>query len=89
MFKKVPYGLKVRIRGDHINGYKVEECLHASRFFPFMDYWAGSPHVFKTLDDAKKFAKDSYDRWIVYYERKAQEAIRLNKVSKTIVWEFP
>jgi len=40
MFKKVPYGVKVRVRGNEKNGFIAEYAIHASRFFTLFDTWS-------------------------------------------------
>lgn len=96
MLKKIPYGIKVRIRGSEETGYKVESCIHYNRFFRFLNYWSGVcsydtskgiTWVFTTLDEAKTVADKEYNNWIKYYTDKEQGVKARKTVGNKIVWE--
>jgi hypothetical protein len=96
MFKKIPYGVKVRVRGNDEIGYVAEYATHCSRFFPFMDIWSlvkdykHSSDTFKTQEAAQKAAMEQYNSWISYYKRKAEEKKLKNKLANSrTIWEHP
>jgi hypothetical protein len=97
MFQKIPYGLKVRVRGSEDTGYRADICYGYNRFFPFLNIWTdlarynyGLPTVaFKTMDEATEVAMTEYNRAISYYVQKEEKDKQLKKVSKRTVWEHP
>ncbi len=100
MFKKIPYGVKVRVRGSDESGYAAEYAICCSRFFPFMDTWTLIRHyapgsytaidTFPTLEAAQKAAMEQYDQWIDFYERKKKEKMLKKKLSRfSTVWKHP
>ena len=99
MFKKVPYGVKVRVRGNEKDGFVAEYALHTTRFTPFLDNWSiirnyPSGNVsfpldtFPTFELAKEAAMTQYDSWIDFY-RRAEETKRVAKSQRKIVWKHP
>ena len=40
MFKKVPYGIKVRVKGNDVTGYRAQLCISYIRFVPFLNIWS-------------------------------------------------
>lgn len=101
MFDKVPYGVKVRIKGSDETGYTVQNCLHYSRFFRFLNIWNDVASysankysafkrvvVFATLEEAKEIALKDYAEWISYFKNREEEKKQVKKISKT-VWEYP
>ena len=98
MFKKVPYGVKVRVRGNEKDGFIAEYALHASRFTPFLDDWRLISHyihtpytkndTFLTLESAKLAAMAQYDSWIDHFKRE-EETKRIAKAQRKIVWKHP
>lgn len=97
MFKKVPYGVKVRIKGNGVTGYRVQRCISYNRFIPFLNIWSdiavynggNKTVVFDTLEAAQKVAMKDYDTWIDYYKRCEEEAKQTKKISNKVVWEYP
>lgn len=79
MFKKIPYGVKVRVRGNEQAGFIAEYALRCSLFSPFFDDWRLISHythtpytkqdTFLTFDLAKEAAMSQYDSWISFYKR--------------------
>lgn len=98
MFKKVPYGVKVRVRGNEKDGFIAEYALHTYRFFPFMDNWnlisrwTNTPSArydtFPTFESAKEAAMAQYDSWIDFYERE-EEKKRIAKSQRKVIWKHP
>ena len=102
MFKKVPYGVKVRVRGNEKDGFVAEYALHCSRFLSFFtefaDYWQLISHythtpytkqdTFPTFELAKEAAMRHYDSWIKFYERE-EETKRVAKSQRKVVWKHP
>ena len=99
MFEKVPYGVKVRVRGNEQVGFIAEYALYASRFFTLFDNWAVIKHypsanraypsnTFPTLELAKEAAMKQYDSWIDFYNR-AEETKRIAKSQRKVVWKHP
>jgi hypothetical protein len=99
MFKKVPYGVKVRVRGNEKDGFVAEYAIHVSRFLPFMDNWSIIQYypsanlsypvnTFPTFELAKEAAMKQYDSWIKFYER-AEETKRIAKAQRKVVWKHP
>ena len=96
MSKKIPYGVKVRVRGKSGIGYKAEICIDYSRFSPF-NIWTEissrksgwTTYVFDTLEDAQEAAMSQYNEWIDYYKRDAVNEQMLKKVPNGTVWEHP
>lgn len=97
MFKKVPYGVKVRIKGNSMSGYRVEECIKSIWFAPFFDTWCNmikysggkKIEVFDNFEDAQEFAQECYDKWIKYYNEKEESAKIEKRIAKTVAWQIP
>jgi len=98
MFEKVPYGVKVRVRGNEQDGFVAEYAICTTRFLPFLDNWnlisryTHTPYTkndtFPTLESAKEAAMKQYDSWIDFYER-AEETKRIAKSQRKVVWKHP
>ena len=98
MFKKVPYGVKVRVRGNEQDGFIAEYTLHASRFTPFLADWRLISHythtpftkydTFPTFESAKEAAMAQYDSWINHYKN-AEEKTRIAKSQSKVIWKHP
>ena len=97
MFKKIPYGVKVRVRGNEQDGFIAEYALHTTRFLPFMDNWSQyypsanlsyPSNTFPTLELAKEAAMKQYDSWIDFYDR-WEETKRIAKAQRKVVWKHP
>ena len=99
MFEKVPYGVKVRVRGNEKDGFVAEYALHTTRFLPFMDNWSIIQYypsanisypvnTFPTFELAKEAAMKQYDSWIDFYDR-AKETKRIAKAQRKVVWKHP
>ena len=98
MFKKVPYGVKVRVRGNEKDGFIAERAICTTRFTPFLDNWSlisrytHTPYTkndtFPTLESAKEAAMEQYNSWINFYER-AEETKRIAKSQRKVVWKHP
>jgi hypothetical protein len=102
MFKKVPYGVKVRVRGNDESGYIAEYATYCSRFFAFMNTWTVIRRLdtntlkvletYTTFYEAKDAALLKYDGLIRFYQGQEEEeriAENMAKISKTPVWEHP
>ena len=97
MFKKVPYGVKVRIKGNSMSGYRVEECIKSNRFLPFLDVWmhvcffkdGKKIEAFQYFEEAQAFAEICYDKWIKYYNEKEESAKIEKRIAKTVAWQIP
>lgn len=97
MFDKVPYGVKVRVRGKSGVGYKADVCISYNRFLPFVNLWtpissrksAWTSYVFETLEEAQDAALASYKGWIDYYKRDEENKRMLKAVPNGNVWEHP
>ena len=103
MFKKIPYGVKVRVRGNEQDGFIAEYALYCARFTPFLDNWSiirnypsgnvSFPlNTFATFELAKEAAMEQYDSWIKFYERKQEEeriSVRIAKSQRSVVWKHP
>ena len=97
MFKKIPYGVKVRVRGCDITGYHAELCIRFCRAFSFMNMW--TPIVkyvdgkevttYSTLAEAQLVALDEYDEWIRYYSKKERLEKERKAVARRTVWSKP
>lgn len=95
MFKKAPYGVKVRVKGNDSTGYVAQYAICCSRFFP--SQWTTlvlfkngkEIHTFDTLDEAQTVAMHEYDRWIEYYKQKEARKKQLKAVAKLTAWEHP
>ena len=98
MFEKVPYGVKVRVRGNEQDGFIAEYALYCSRLRLF-DHWSITRHyrsgnaaypsnTFPTLELAKEAAMREYDNWIEFYKRKEEEK-RVAKAQRNVVWKHP
>ena len=97
MFEKIPYGVKVRVRGNEQVGFVAEYAICCSRFFPFLDNWNviryrggsfSSLDTFPTLELAKEEAMNQYDRFINLY--KSEEVTkRIVKEQRSVVWKHP
>ena len=102
MFEKVPYGVKVRVRGNEKDGFVAEYALHCSRFLSFFTEFADDwklisrythtpvtrQDTFPTLVSAREAAMAEYDGWIKFYER-AEETKRVAKSQRKVVWKHP
>ena len=92
MFEKVPYGVKVRVRGNEKDGFIAEYAIHASRFFTLFDVWIvlhyPSANTFPTFELAKEAAMKQYDSWISFYKRD-EETKRIAKAQRKVVWKHP
>jgi hypothetical protein len=94
MFEKVPYGVKVRVRGNEQDGFIAEYAICTYRFFPFLDTWtviknySDSTSTYSTLEHAKEVAMIKYHSWINFYER-AEEEKRIAKSQRKVVWKHP
>ena len=98
MFKKVPYGVKVRVRGNEKDGFIAEYAICAYRFFPFMDNWyiiynyTHTPYtkqdIFPTFELAKEASILEYHRWIGIRKREEEEN-RIAKARRKVVWKHP
>ena len=99
MFEKIPYGLKVRVRGSEQDGFVAEYAICTYRFLPFMDNWnviknypsanyKYSTDTFPTFELAKEAAMIHYDRWIGFYKRE-EETKRIAKSQRKVVWKHP
>jgi hypothetical protein len=99
MFEKIPYGVKVRVRGNEQDGFIAEYAICCSRFLPFFDSWniirhypsgnySYSTDTFPTLELAKEAAMTKYDNWIVHFKRE-EETKRIAKAQRKIVWKHP
>jgi len=98
MFKKVPYGVKVRVRGNEKDGFIAEYAICTTRFTPFLDNWSLISHythtpftrndTFPTFESAKEAAMESYNSWINFYERE-EERKQIAKGQSKVVWKHP
>jgi hypothetical protein len=98
MFEKVPYGVKVRVRGNEKDGFIAEYAINTFRFLPFMDNWRLINHythtpytrndTFPTLESAKEAAMTQYYSWINHYKRE-EETKRIAKSQSKVVWKHP
>jgi hypothetical protein len=99
MFKKVPYGVKVRVRGNEQDGFVAEYAICTYRFLPFLDNWNIIRHypsanpgysndTFPTFELAKEAAMKQYNSWIDFYERR-KETNRVAKSQREVVWKHP
>lgn len=97
MFKKIPYGVKVRVKGNEETGYVAQYAISCIRFLPFLDIWSnitrmkmgGTAVRFDSLEDAQDFAMRKYNSWISYFKAKEAEDRERSKVSNKIVWKHP
>lgn len=99
MFEKIPYGVKVRVRGNEKDGFIAEYAICCSRFLPFFDAWTIIKHypsgnicystdTFPTLELAKEAAMIKYDGWIKHFKREEEEK-KVAKAQRKIVWKHP
>ena len=102
MFKKIPYGVKVRVRGNEKDGFIAEYAICTTRFLPFLDNWtvikrwvksANNGYTypadtFPTFELAKEAAMGEYHRWIGHFKR-AEEEKKVVKAQRKIVWKHP
>ena len=99
MFEKIPYGVKVRVRGNEKDGFIAEYAICTYRFLPFMDNWSIIQHypsgnrgypsnTFTTLELAKEAAMIKYDSWMNFYKN-AEEETRIAKSQSKVVWKHP
>lgn len=97
MFKKVPYGIKVRVKGNDVTGYRAQLCISYSRFIPFLNIWSDisirkngvRQVVFTSLREAQIVALKEYDQWISYSKMREDEDKQTKNVAKKVVWEHP
>jgi hypothetical protein len=98
MFEKIPYGVKVRVRGNEKDGFVAEYAICTTRFLPFLDNWGLISHythtpytksdTFPTFELAKEAAMKQYDSWISFYKRD-EETKRIAKAQRKVVWKHP
>jgi len=99
MFKKIPYGVKVRVRGNEKDGFIAEYAICCSRFLPFLDTWTIIKHyssgnirysvdTFPTFEFAKEAAMIEYHRWINHFKRE-EEGKKVAKAQRNVVWKHP
>jgi len=98
MFKKIPYGVKVRVRGNEKDGFIAECAIRTYWFLPFMDDWrlihryTHTPYTkndtFPTLESAKEAAMTLYHRWINDFKHEEEEK-RIAKAQCKVVWKHP
>jgi len=98
MFEKVPYGVKVRVRGNEKVGFIAEYAICCTRFTPFLDNWrlihryTHTPYTkndtFPTLESAKEAAMTLYHRWINDFKHEEEEK-KVAKAQRKIVWKHP
>lgn len=97
MFEKIPYGVKVRVKGSDDTGYICQVAICCNRFLPFIDMWTDLVHFergvkitrFETLGEAQDVALAEYNSWIKYYKNKEAEAKERKKARNKVVWEHP
>ena len=96
MFKKIPYGVKVRVRGNEKVGFIAEYAICTYRFLPFMDNWSliknysskYSADTFPTFELAKEAAMGYYNR-LIHSFKHDEEQKRIAKAQRKIVWKHP
>lgn len=97
MFKKVPYGVKVRVRGNERDRFVAEIDFDAHRFLPFLGTWitiknehpaTGQLETFPTFELAQEAAMRHYHRWVAYIIARKKTRL-VKKVSRKTVWEHP
>ena len=98
MFEKIPYGVKVRVRGNEKDGFIAEYAICCTRFTPFLDNWSlisrytHTPYTkndtFPTLELAKEAAMERYDGWINHFKRDEEEK-KVAKAQRKVVWKHP
>lgn len=96
MFEKIPYGVKVRVRGNEQAGFIAEYAICCFRFFPFLANWnvvryyggGNYSDTFPTLELAKEAAMKKYDDWIKFYKDDEKSA-RIVKEQRSVVWKHP
>ena len=94
MFKKVPYGVKVRVRGNEKNGFIAEYAINTFRFLPFLDNWSLIKHysdstsTYSTLELAKEVAMIKYRSWMKFYKNEEEEK-RIAKSQSKVIWKHP
>lgn len=98
MFKKIPHGVKVRVRGNDSIGYVAEYAIGCVRFLPFMDTWSIIKYydagrfrdTFPSFESAQTAAMEQYNSWMSYYEHKLeQEKIKKLLKKSRPIWEHP
>lgn len=95
MFKKVPHGVKVRVKGSDATGYIAQYAICCTRFFPsqwttIVNFKGGKEiHTFNTLEEAQNAAMEEYDRWMQYYEEKEARKRQHKAVARLTAWEHP
>jgi hypothetical protein len=99
MFEKVPYGVKVRVRGNEKDGFIAEYVIYAHRFTPFLDNWSIIKHypsansrysedTFPTFELAKEAAMREHYRWVGIAKR-VEEEKKVAKAQRKVVWKHP
>mgnify|MGYP000026141105 FL=1 len=98
MFEKVPYGVKVRVRGNEQAGFIAEYVICPYRFLSFMDNWnlisryTHTPFTkhgtFPTLELAKEAAMTKYDSLINHF-RHDEEQKKIAEAQRKVVWKHP
>ena len=99
MFEKIPYGLKVRVRGSEQDGFVAEYAICTYRFLPFLDNWniiknypsanyKYSTDTFSTFELAKEAAMGHYNR-LIHSFKHDEETKRVAKSQRKVVWKHP
>ena len=99
MFKKIPYGVKVRVRGNEKDGFIAEYAICCTRFTPFLDNWSVIKNypsanlsypvnTFPTFELAKEAAMERYDGWINHFKRDEEEK-KVAKAQRKVLWKHP
>lgn len=91
MFKKIPHGVKVRVIGNEVDGYIVQQAICCLRFLPlpFLDDFTTVGVYIADKDMAIQHANNTYDSWMRYYARKEAAKARAKSLKKHIVWRKP
>jgi hypothetical protein len=82
---KNSYGIKVRVTGDEVSGYKVQDCINYVPFLPFLNKWYTQSAVYFSLTQAQQAAMARYNEWVQFYQKRELK----KKQSKVVVWEYP
>ena len=105
MFKKIPYGVKVRVRGTEHDGFIAEYALHCARFLHFLDEWNlinYYPHLRTRRPHAPVKKQDTFPTFELAKEaamteydgwidfyKRAEETKRVAKLQRKVVWKHP
>lgn len=96
MFKKIPHGIAVRVRGNDVDGYRIQYTYRRHQILRFMTMWfdhdiyIGGRRLatVPTLEIAQEQALNKYNDMIEWADK--QLAIKnARKKAKKIVWEHP